>query len=80
LIWFNLICQVILLAASWISVGMTDAGLIPDPRIAEERRKEAQERAQEREARKAAVEAQHRRSLPWWRRVLTRRKHDGGPR
>ena len=27
LIWFNLICQVILLGAAWISVGATDRGL-----------------------------------------------------
>lgn len=27
LIWFNLICQVILLAASWIAVGMADRGI-----------------------------------------------------
>jgi membrane protein len=27
LIWFNLLCQVMLLAASWIYVGMTDKGL-----------------------------------------------------
>lgn len=34
LIWFNLICRVILLAASWIAVGMSDAGvsvLAPEP-------------------------------------------------
>ncbi|MHA6667287.1 YihY/virulence factor BrkB family protein [Homoserinimonas sp. A447] len=80
LIWFNLICQVILLAASWIAVGMTDAGIIPDPKVAEERRKEAQERAQEREARKVEAEEKLRRSLPWWRRVMMRRKHDGGRR
>jgi Predicted membrane protein len=29
LIWFNLICQVILLAASWIAVGMADRGVPP---------------------------------------------------
>lgn len=76
LIWFNLICQVILLAASWIAVGMTDAGLIPDPKVAEERRKEEQERA----AQRTAEEDEYRRSLPWWRRAFARRKHDGGRR
>ena len=76
LIWFNLICQVILLAASWIAVGMTDAGLIPDPKVAEERRKEEQERA----AQRAAEEEEYRRSLPWWRRTFARRKRDGGRR
>ena len=76
LIWFNLICQVILLAASWIAVGMTDAGLIPDPKVAEERRKEEQERA----AQRTAEEEEYRRSLPWWRRTFARLKHDGGRR
>jgi membrane protein len=28
LVWFNLICQVILLAASWISVGVADDGVV----------------------------------------------------
>lgn len=78
LIWFNLICQVILLAASWIAVGMTEAGLIPDQRIAEEWRRQAQERAREREAQRVEDDARHWRSLPWWRRVLMRRKRDGG--
>jgi membrane protein len=76
LIWFNLICQVILLAAAWIAVGMTDAGLIPDPKVAEERRKEEQERA----AQRAAEEDEYRRSLPWWRRTFARLKRDGGRR
>ena len=38
LIWFNLICQVVLLTAAWISVGMADAGLVADPRIGATRR------------------------------------------
>lgn len=33
LIWFNLVCQVILLSASWIAVGMADDGLVADRRI-----------------------------------------------
>jgi membrane protein len=78
LIWFNLICQVILLAASWIAVGMADAGLIPDPRVAAERRKEEQKLAQERDAVHAEAAARLRRTLPWWRRIFARRKHDGG--
>jgi membrane protein len=32
LIWFNLICQVILLSAAWIAVGMIDAGIPFDPK------------------------------------------------
>lgn len=35
LIWFNLICKVILFAASWIAVGMADAGISgKDPQVA----------------------------------------------
>ncbi|TQL48708.1 membrane protein [Homoserinimonas aerilata] len=49
LIWFNLICQVILVAASWISVGMSDVGLIADPRV-EQARREKEQRAAEQEA------------------------------
>ncbi|WP_308468073.1 YihY/virulence factor BrkB family protein [Rathayibacter soli] len=29
LLWFNLVCRVILLAASWIAVGMSDRGISP---------------------------------------------------
>ena len=51
LIWFNLICQVILIAASWIAVGMADRGIIADPsveadRIREEREEEERVRAE----------------------------------
>jgi len=38
LIWFNLICQVILISAAWIAVGMTDAGEPIDPKAEAERR------------------------------------------
>ena len=78
LIWFNLVCQVILLAASWIAVGMAEAGIIPDPRVAAERQKEEQKLAAERETNRAEAEARRVRTLPWWRRVFVRRKHDGG--
>lgn len=40
LIWFNFLCQVILIAGAWIAVGMADRGLAADLRIEEERRKE----------------------------------------
>jgi membrane protein len=76
LIWFNLICQVILLAASWIAVGMADAGLIPDPRIAAERREEEKKRAEERAHLEAAEEERRLSDLPWWRRAFARRKRD----
>jgi len=34
LIFFNFACQVILIAASWIAVGLEDAGVVVDPRAA----------------------------------------------
>ncbi|MFZ0217690.1 MAG: YihY/virulence factor BrkB family protein, partial [Candidatus Dormiibacterota bacterium] len=37
LIWFNLVCRVLLIAASWIAVGMADAGLSAKRTSAEER-------------------------------------------
>ena len=37
LIWFNFICQVILLGASWIAVGMADRGIAADPALEAER-------------------------------------------
>ncbi|MEO6827853.1 MAG: YihY/virulence factor BrkB family protein [Microbacteriaceae bacterium] len=49
LIWFNLVCQVILLAASWIAVGMADVGL--DPRRLSAEEEAARERARQAEAR-----------------------------
>lgn len=49
LIWFNLVCQVILLAASWIAVGMADVGL--DPRRLSAVEEAAQEHARQAEAR-----------------------------
>lgn len=37
LVFFNFVCQVILLAASWIAVGLLDAGIVVDPRVAQMR-------------------------------------------
>jgi membrane protein len=46
LIWFNLVCQVILIASVWIVVGMIDGGVPLDEVAAKERKaKEAEERA-----------------------------------
>ena len=59
LIWFNLICQVILIAASWISVGMSDVGLIADPKVARARHEEQLAEA----AREAATRAEAERRL-----------------
>lgn len=36
LIWFNLVCQVVLIAASWIAVSATDRGVELDERCAED--------------------------------------------
>ncbi len=80
LIWFNLICQVILLAASWIAVGMADVGLIPDQKVAAERREEERQRVAEQERREAEAETRRLRLLPWWRRVFAHRRHDSGRR
>jgi membrane protein len=53
LIWFNLVCQAILLSATWVAVGMIDAGIPLDP-VAEAARLERE--AAERAAAKAAEE------------------------
>jgi membrane protein len=46
LIWFNLVCQVILIASAWFIVGMIDGGVPLDEVAAKERRqREAEERA-----------------------------------
>lgn len=43
LIFFNFVCQVILIAASWIHTGMLDAGIDPEPRVAQQRLADARE-------------------------------------
>jgi len=43
LIWFNLVCQVILIGAAWVVVSATDAGVPLDP-VGERRRREAEAR------------------------------------
>mgnify|MGYP001157851402 CR=1 FL=1 len=37
LIYYNFVCQVILLGAAWMAVGIEDAGVVLDERVAEER-------------------------------------------
>ncbi|KQP97633.1 MULTISPECIES: YihY/virulence factor BrkB family protein [unclassified Rathayibacter] len=59
LIWFNLVCQVVLIAASWISVGMSDAGISTRKLTPEEREREQQE--QLRSARRTLAEAERER-------------------
>ncbi|HEU0205209.1 MAG TPA: YihY/virulence factor BrkB family protein [Pseudolysinimonas sp.] len=43
LLFFNLVCQVILIAASWIATGVEDAGIVVDPRVAAQRLANARE-------------------------------------
>jgi membrane protein len=71
LIWFNLVCQVILLTASWIAVGMRDDGLIADPEIAAERRQAEREV----EAKTARLQWQQRAG---WLSLLFRRRQRTG--
>ncbi|WKK71864.1 YihY/virulence factor BrkB family protein [Rathayibacter oskolensis] len=59
LIWFNLVCQVVLIVASWISVGMSDAGISARKLTPEEREREQQE--QLRAARRTLAEAERQR-------------------
>ncbi len=72
LIWFNLVCQVILIAAAWFIVGMIDAGIPLDEVAAKERRaREAAERAELRAQLRAELESEKPRGLarvlPWLR-------------
>ncbi|MGO4105152.1 YihY/virulence factor BrkB family protein [Leifsonia sp. YAF41] len=71
LIWFNLVSTVILLAASWIAVGMSDAGLTPQQHSAADLAKEKQQREEEALRIAAEVELRHAREArdraPWYR-------------
>jgi membrane protein len=74
LIWFNLVCATILLGASWIAVGMADAGLAADPRIAAERREAERAELARLEAERAALAARQR---GWFGRLVQRWKRRG---
>ncbi|TXK18413.1 YihY/virulence factor BrkB family protein [Homoserinibacter sp. GY 40078] len=64
LIWFTLVCQVILIAACWIFVSMRDAGVPLDAQLAAERREAEEERRKEiREEVRAELEAERPRGL-----------------
>lgn len=67
LIWFNFICTVILLGASWIAVGMSDAGIAADPKIAAERREQERKAREKAEAERARIAKEQR---SWWRKAL----------
>jgi hypothetical protein len=75
LIFFNFACQVILIAASWIAVGLEDAGIVVDPRVAAQRLANARELV-------AANEPEPESEPNWLSRVLRRRrsKPDSAPR
>lgn len=80
LIWFNFICTVILLSASWIAVGLEDAGIVADPKVAKQREEEAaRERARLEEVIRAKLEAE-RRQGNWFTRLFRRgrRERDAG--
>ncbi|MGO4536531.1 YihY/virulence factor BrkB family protein [Leifsonia sp. 2MCAF36] len=78
LLWFNLMSRVILLAASWIAVGMFDRGLSPRHVTAEQA--EAERAAAERQARElvAAAELAHAREdlakSRWFERLPAQRR------
>ncbi|WP_345064864.1 YihY/virulence factor BrkB family protein [Leifsonia kafniensis] len=71
LIWFNLMSTVILLAASWIAVGMNDAGLTPHQVSAEALAEENRQREEEALRIAAVVELRNARDArahaPWYR-------------
>jgi membrane protein len=72
LIWFNLVCQVILIAASWVIVTATDRGVPLDP-VGERRARNAEVRLRmelERQIRREVEEA-----LPPGVRWFVRRRH-----
>jgi membrane protein len=71
LIWFNLVCQVILIGAAWVVVSATEAGVPLDP-VGERRRREAEARLrlEIEEEMRAELEA----SLPRAVRWLARRR------
>jgi len=68
LIWFNLVCQVILLSGAWIAVSVADKGIELDPRITAARL--AQEKADAAATAAAAALAEQER--PWARRATRR--------
>lgn len=81
LIWFNLICQVMLISASWIAVGMSDHRLIADPRVERERqearKREAERQAVEREAEAAKAQQEaRRRRWGWLHRLVGRKRYE----
>lgn len=72
LIWFTLVCQVILIAACWVFVGMRDAHLpLDSAEAARLAREAALERMALKEELRAEIAAEGRRSI--WQRIFGRR-------
>lgn len=69
LIWFNLVCQVILLSGAWIAVSVTDKGIEVDPAVTAARLERERAEAARVEAEAAALEAA-RMNRPWLVRLL----------
>ena len=74
LLFFNLVCQVILIAASWIATGLEDAGIVVDPRVAAQRLANARELV-------AANQPEPETRPRWYARLFRRRSEAvSGPR
>jgi len=74
LLFFNLACQVILVAASWIATGLEDAGIVVDPRVAAQRLANARELV-------AANQPEPETRPRWYARLFRRRSEAvSGPR
>jgi membrane protein len=78
LVWFNLVSRVMLLAGSWIAVGMFDRGI--SPRIVTPEQRAAEEAAQEQQARVIVARAEledakdELAQARWWQRLAAQRK------
>ncbi|UYN82639.1 MAG: YihY/virulence factor BrkB family protein [Microcella sp.] len=67
LIWFNFVCQAILIAASWIAVGVRDDQLVLDEKVAEQRLEQARQLVAAHEPEAEPAKAR------WFRRLFGRR-------
>jgi membrane protein len=72
LIWFTLICQVILIAACWVFVSMKDAGVPLDPKLAA-RQREQEEAEREALRQELRAELEKERKPGFWGRLFGRR-------
>ncbi len=72
LIFFNLFCQVLLIAAAWIQVGMKDAGI--DARSLTQQQAEAEDALRLEEARRLVADANHKKAEEEYRKARGLRK------